>query len=220
MKEEKLHCIIMDKNMMARFWEANEIPNDNTQQPIFVPIQSPPFSRIPPTFSEEDPEDPGDMLRLQIVINRDCVIRIMTSLLVLLVLFPVMLRLKERLKSQSMLKVRKHLQIVFMILNICWIAGCVLLLFLSGHIIFVYERRAKVALIEEIFPWYVMTIVVCCIIEMIESMLGLYDPTDECQHLHRVISIHSSQSCLDFQQKVEKASEKEMLNSKNCYISI
>uniref|UniRef100_A0A7M5X363 Uncharacterized protein n=1 Tax=Clytia hemisphaerica TaxID=252671 RepID=A0A7M5X363_9CNID len=142
------------------------------EDPMFIPIQSPPFSRIP--LNEETPPRPH-FLHLVLVLNYRDVLKILTFLLVMLSLIPLIMRFRKRLRHERMYKVRKAIQTIFAFLNVIWIIGCVCLLIMSAHI-FLSNYQDKVERIEKTFPWYIITIILCCIIEIVESIFGLSEP--------------------------------------------
>ena len=169
----------------------------NPRDPIFIPIQSPPFQRIP--TSDEAPLTPssfntgtgrvGGFLQLEIVLRRDDILHFFSFLLIIMIFIPLCIRLNKRLKQHNMKNIRMALQIIFTALNITWIVGCLFLLGLSAHI-FLSNSRDKVDRIERTFPWYIITIVSCCFIELIEALFGLNQPADE-SNMTRVINFKS-----------------------------
>jgi hypothetical protein len=204
----------MDSDVLAKFLKENkqrqmssQYDNFDYNKPMFVPIQSPPFSRIPvnnppgyDNFESTDPSSDSDsrelFFRLQLTLLRDDLFKAFTFVLVILVLVPVLLRLKTRLKSKVIpANCKRNLQVLFTFLNICWIVGCVSLLLLSAHVFLSESGIKKVERLEKIFPWYVATIIACCVIEMIESTFGLADSAENsplfCRN-QRVIDLHES----------------------------
>ena len=201
----------MDSDVLAKFLKKSnqrkissqhEYYDDN--KPMFVPIQSPPFSRIPvnnpPAYDEYRPPvdldsgSPELFFRFELTVLRDDIFKTLTFVLVVLVLIPVLLRLKTRLQSKGMpVNCRRNLQVFLTFLNVCWIVGCVSLLILSAHIFLSESNFKKVERLEKIFPWYVATIIACCVIEMIESIFGFADPVENsCCRNQRVIDLHGS----------------------------
>ena len=182
MKEE-------DINSFKAFQRAVEAAH-NKEDPVFIPIQSPPFSRIP--LNEETPPRPH-FLHLVLVLNYQDVLKILTFLLVMLSLIPLIMRFRKRLRQERMRKVRKIMKMIFAVLNVFWIIGCLCLLIMSAHI-FLSDYQDKVERIEKTFPWYIITIILCCIIEIIESIFGLSEP---------VITVVSKEKAIDLKQGVQ-----------------
>ena len=165
------------------------------QDPIFIPIQSPPFQRIP-TSDDAPPSlfnEKVGFLRLEIAIRREDILNLFSLILIVMIFIPLCLRLKKRLKEPGMRNVRRCIQIIFTALNICWIAGCLFLLTLSAHI-FLLNNDDKVERIERIFPWYIITIVSCCFIELIEALFGLNRPAEDS---HTIRFVKSTPLCKD-----------------------
>ena len=165
------------------------------QDPVFVPIRSPPFQRIPTNGELPSPTslNGGVFLHMQMVVGRDEALQFFSFLMMVMIFIPLCLRLKKRLHHEKMRRIRRCLQIVFTALNICWIVGCLILLALSAHIFF-SNRQDKVDRIGRTFPWYIITILSCCLIEIIEAMFGLNN-RDEETHVTRVINSKSTPLC-------------------------
>lgn len=176
----------------------------NPQDPIFIPIQSPPFQRIP--TSDEAPLTPpfnsgraGGFLQIEILLRRDDVLHFFSFLLIVMIFIPLCFRVNKRLKQQNMKNIRIALQIIFTILNISWIIGCLFLLGLSAHI-FLSNSHDKVDRIEKTFPWYIITIVSCCFIELVEAVFGLNQSADE-SNMTRVINFKSKPLSINSSEK-------------------
>ena len=102
--------------------------------------------------------------RISLTLKKEGVVKVITSLLFISLILGILIKVYKRQKT---LQVRWLFELFFSLLNIAWIASCVVLL--SKCTWLVIYQRDDISEIIKLFPWYICVISSCCIIDIAEN---------------------------------------------------
>ena len=106
--------------------------------------------------------------KVNISIDKNAVSQLLIFSLTFVVWISLLMKIYQQTSSRHR-GVKKAFQFFFLVINIGWIISCLILL-LQSVLKVLYQQEGRHGIVS-LFPWYIVAILSCCFIDVIEGLI-------------------------------------------------